>query len=100
MNGLDPIPHPKAPPDSKAGCPVCKTNFARRSRSALQRNAHRDDRLDAAHRRRGAVALCGVAADRGEADFAKGPIRRLGSQHAQAHTAAPPPLTIALRKFV
>ena len=32
MNGLAPIPHlkvAKAPPDSKAGCPVCKTNFAR-----------------------------------------------------------------------
>ena len=31
MNGLDPVPHlkiAKAPPDSKAGCPVCKTNFA------------------------------------------------------------------------
>ena len=31
MNGLDPIPHlkiAKAPPDSKVGCPVCKTNFA------------------------------------------------------------------------
>jgi len=31
MNGLDPFPHPKianAPPDSKVGCPVCKTNFA------------------------------------------------------------------------
>ncbi len=28
MNGLDPIPHlkvAKAPPDSKVGCPVCKT---------------------------------------------------------------------------
>ena len=31
MNGLDPIPHlkvAKAPPDSKVGCPVCKTKFA------------------------------------------------------------------------
>ncbi len=31
MSGLDPIPHlkvTKAPPDSKVGCPVCKTNFA------------------------------------------------------------------------
>jgi hypothetical protein len=31
MGGLDPIRHlkvAKAPPDSKAGCPVCKTNFA------------------------------------------------------------------------
>ena len=31
MNGLDPISHlkvAKVPPDSKVGCPVCKTYFA------------------------------------------------------------------------
>jgi len=33
MNGLDPIAHLKVaqtPPDSKLGCPVCKTHFAAR----------------------------------------------------------------------
>ena len=41
MNGLDPIPHlkvAKAPPDSKVGCPVCKTKFAAKDGLSLIEN--------------------------------------------------------------